>query len=181
MKYLIICILFASCGTIRYQEQNVLEVNGATGFRMDEFIITCSHVVPTDSAEIIDFKGVKQIGWVVGRNEDKDIVVLRVPKEVIVSYEVGGIKVKDEVEIIGNPGGLIRSHIVGHVQGLDRVGEDGIPFIQLGAPTYYGASGSPVICEGKLVGMVRAFNPHAGVTMATPIQYIILFIKDIDP
>jgi serine protease Do len=148
---------------------------------MDEFIISCSHVVDGDTAIITDIKGISQKAWVVGRNKEKDIVVLRTAKDLIVSYETRGVAIKDEVEIIGNPGGLGWSHIIGRVQGLDRVGEDGIPFIQIGASSYYGSSGSPVICEGKLVGMVRAFNPHAGVTMATPIQYILLFIKGIDP
>lgn len=181
MKYLLISILLASCGTIPYLEQNVLSVNGATGFRMDEFIITCSHVVDGDSATITQKDGRSQMAYVVGRDKKNDIVVLRELKGKIVSYEMGGVRIKDEVEIIGNPGGLGWSHIMGKVQGLDRITEDGIPFIQIGALAYYGSSGSPVFNGSKIIGMVRAFNPHAGITMVTPVQYIYLFIKDIDP
>lgn len=155
----------------------------------DGAILTSLHVVEEASEiEVVFADGTPSKAVIIGREEEKDIAVLRAlePPPQLVPAIMGDprtLQVGDEAIAVGNPFGLTSSLTVGAISGLGRnfVRPDGsrrlTGLIQFDAAVNPGNSGGPLLNrDGEVVGIVAALlNPtdqevFIGIGFAVPID-----------
>lgn len=172
-----IVIFLCSCSTARYTKEDVVIVNGATGFKMDKYIVTCYHVVKGLPFAQVEFYN-KKIAYasIVAVDTLNDIALVFIPNSYR-PYETSEPDIRKKVYAIGHPYQLYWSEMSGEVQSVSRE-LNGKTLIQVSLDSYFGFSGSPIFNEsGALIGMGSMFIPETRFTLIVPIQNIVLLIK----
>ncbi len=143
--------------------------------RNDGYIVTNHHVVELAETggqiTVVFNDGSKQVGTVVGSNQEYDLAVVKVPTENLTAQvapmpigDSGAVKVGDPVIAIGAPLGLDGTVTSGIISALDRpvtAGSQGsesyINAIQTDAAINPGNSGGPLLnASGEVIGVNSA-------------------------
>lgn len=182
MKYLkfLIPLLLVSCivSTPRFDKRQALKVNGASGFKLDRYLVSANHVVSSPFAAIEDKDGNEYIAAVVARDTANDIVLLQAHTAEYWQYSIAEVHVHETVCSVGNPSRLWYSEMCGEVEAVDRQDARGKDFIQIGIDVYWGSSGSAVFdAKGRIVGMIVEAIPGTRFTFLIEANKIQLLIK----
>ena len=174
----------------RYGNQTPSSVSGS-GFLIssDGYILTNYHVVEYAaesgiSVGVTTYDGSVYVGTVVGREEDRDLAIVKIEKTGFTPAEFGNsdtIKVGDVIYAVGNPYGVLEFTMsVGHVSALNRLiatdeDEDNAGnMFQIDAAVFSGNSGGPVYnAKGEVIGIVSArysSDGMEGIGFAIPIN-----------
>lgn len=112
----------------------------------------------------------------VGRNEDRDLCILRVEGLTAPPIAMGSVdrlRVGDRVFAIGSPRGLQLTLSEGLVSGL-RKSDDVYPYVQTSAPISPGSSGGALISStGELIGITSfIYRDSQNLNFAAPVDWL---------
>jgi Do/DeqQ family serine protease len=146
------------------------------------YVLTNAHVVENATRIEVTTKDNRRLdAKLVGRDEETDIAVLKIPTSNLTAVPMGDsdrLQVGDFVVAIGNPFGLGQTVTSGIVSALGRSGlgiEGYEDFIQTDASINPGNSGGPLVnFEGQLIGINTAIlapgGGNIGIGFAVPIN-----------
>jgi len=160
---------------------------GSGFFVKHDVVATNLHVVKgamRGYAKIVDQKTKYDIAGIVGIDEFRDLVLLKLNRARAPALPFGDSKqvgVGDEVYVISNPMGLEGTFSMGIVSGVRQIGADTL--FQITAPISPGSSGGPVINkEGHIIGVaVATVSGGQNLNFAIPSSYLIPLISHINP
>lgn len=179
MKIILFCasLLITSCfTTAKFQKEQAVIVNGASGFYLADGIITANHVADGTFVLVQDVYH-EFTGIVVARDTLNDLCFIKYENPKFWDFTISSVNTRDKVYSVGNPARLYYSEISGEVQSVDRE-EDGQWRIQIGIDVYFGSSGSAVYnSSGNLVGMISKAIPGTRFAFIIPSNQIFLFVK----
>jgi|GEM_PF-3496987 len=153
---------------VRVQTGNVK----GSGFVVDRrgYILTSNHVVwMKNSATVILSDGTELSGKVIGRDEAKDIAVIKVEKDNLPEAKLGDsgkLRVGDDMIVVGYPLDLKGSPTIskGIVSALRKDDDRGAVYVQTDAALNAGQSGGPSInLSGEVIGINSFKYAGAGV------------------
>ena len=157
------------------------------------YILSNAHVIGNAvDIQILFYNGLKETGHLVGRDERKDLALIKVqyddaPLPVPVFGDSDKLYVGDWVLAFGSPFGYEQSVSYGIISALERrsgPGESGMGFIQTDASINQGNSGGPLVnIKGELIG-INTFittpgSGSIGLGFAIPVNNIISTIKQL--
>jgi len=138
------------------------DISQGSGFVIADggYIVTNAHVIQgATAAQIItyDEKTHNKV-WVIGKNENMDIALLKIESSIYDSLTLGNsenVQIGEKVITIGNPLGLQFSVSEGIISAVHREGDNGLKaYIQTDAALNSGNSGGPLInTAGKVIGI----------------------------
>lgn len=175
---LLLALVFTGCvTTAKFQKEQAVCVNQASGFMINQYVVTANHVADGTFVVVRHYDGKEECGVVVARDLNNDIALIQLEHPRFYDYDVGTPNVKDAVNTIANPMGLSFSEMSGEVQNVDR-DDEGQLLIQIGIDVFFGSSGAPVFNDsGQLLGMIVKAVPGTRFTFIVPIHKIVLLIK----
>lgn len=175
---LILAVVFTGCvTTAKFQKEQAVIIAESSGFKIDKYVVSASHVAKSDTVLIVDYWGKECMGLVVARDTINDIALIAYPNAKFVDYTTATVLARESIFSIGSPMGLFFTESEGKVQNVERT-DDIVTYIQIGIDVGWGSSGSPVY-DGKqrLVGMIVRAIPGTRFTFMTDIQNIVLLIN----
>lgn len=138
-----------------------------------KYILTCEHVIDNSDVPWIIFRDGEIVqGKVVRKDANIDLALIEVPER-FCPVGVFNTKQWDYVVSVGHPRGVLWKHTKGQVLEID--GKN----LFLIMETNFGASGSGVWDQnGRLVGIVQAFEKSMGITWCASPQSIRKFLRN---
>ncbi len=138
----------------------VTDISQGTGFLIHEsgYVVTNAHVMENArSAGIYTYDGEMHQVWLIGKNSDMDIYLLKI-QGTYPALELGNsdkVSIGESVIAIGNPLGLQFSVTEGIISAIHREGSNGLKaYFQTDAALNPGNSGGPLINkQGKAIGL----------------------------
>lgn len=136
------------------------DVSQGSGFLVsgDGFILTNAHILDGASLAVVYlFDGERYNSKLIGVDDSADVALLKIEGE-FDSLSLGdsdAVGIGDRVIAIGNPLGLSFSVTEGIISGIDREGDNNLPYyFQTDASLNPGNSGGPLInTEGEVIGI----------------------------
>ncbi len=196
-KIVILFLLFLSSSVYSY---DVVSVKGSYFFEDLEFpcygkgvavkkdvVLTALHIVESDNplffiTPSVMFKGIWLGADIIGKDEENDLVLLKVKGAIYSPIELLSLPL---IEIVGSPGREEVNRIKARAATIESF-ESKVDVIK-NLPNYElagGLSGSPAVCEGRLIGIVsksgrRNKNVNLLLTGPTPISNLLeKYLKD---
>lgn len=154
----------------------VTDISQGTGFIIEEegYIVTNAHVMDNaKSAGIYTYDGEMHQVWLIGKNSEMDICLLKIEG----TYPALALGNSDEVQIgesviaIGNPLGLQFSVTEGIISAIHREGANGLKaYFQTDAALNPGNSGGPLINkQGQAIG-INNFKTQEGESLGFALE-----------
>jgi len=164
-----------------------------SGFILDGYVITCSHVVEGFKTFFITTcDGDKIRGFLICRWSGLDFACIKLDGKTDslknIKYDSKRkVQISDPVWTIGSPQGFSFSYSPGVVQHpsrtpedcrLNRIthyfGQDVKTYFQIAIPTHFGSSGSPLFdSSGRVIGMITHKMEDSVISLAIPIGQIL--------
>ncbi len=154
--------------------------DSGSGVVLDEegYIITNNHVVGSGiTTKVIDYNGKTYIANVFKRDQEKDLLILKIDNAGLPKLPMGDsslLKVGEKVLAVGNPAGLKFSVSEGIVSAINRkIDNSGVTFIQTDTPINPGSSGGPLVNKkGEVIGInAKKYQGYEGLGFVIPINF----------
>lgn len=161
--------------------------NGGTGsgviWTPDGLIVTNSHVIHNDTADIIFHDGTKRAATLIARDPQHDLAALRVEAHGLPAIKMGDsarVLVGQVVLAVGNPMGMRGVVTAGIVTGVGQITSEGRThlqdLIQADVALAPGNSGGPLAdAEGRVLG-INAMIGANGIALAIPSATVQAFL-----
>ena len=162
---LIIGFIFISKNNVYPQKSAIVivvsEKGLGTGFITNEGIYTANHVSDTDTLNIIYYNKEVSLATVIKRDTANDILLLKPDRKVktkVLKFANKELKEFDEVYTICHPASMFYMQYKGYVHK-----ENGVYYI-VSFDLTGGASGAPLLHNGKVYGMIQGAHQNMQVT-----------------
>jgi S1-C subfamily serine protease len=154
---------------------------GSGFFVASDRIATNYHVIKGASqvlAKIIGRRTIYKISFVESPDEESDLVLLRIDEikgQPLKLGNLSGLRVGDEVYVMGNPEGLEGTFSLGNVSAM----RSGKGLIQITAPISHGSSGGPVLNDrGEVIGVAAGtLTEGQNLNFAIPVNKLVELLK----
>ena len=179
---------FPSIVLLVMEDANGHPLSLGSGFFVREGVIASNHHMVEGAsrgyAKIIGQKEKCNIEGVVGIDQDRDLVLLKISATRAFPLPLGNsdvVEVGEPVYAVGNPQGLEGTFSQGIVSSIRPVGSDKL--LQITAPISPGSSGGPVLnSKGEVIGVsVATFTGGQNLNFAIPSNYLTSLIAKVGP
>ena len=173
--FLVYGVYASSYEEVSKSTATIVHENGlGSGFFIDKnLLVTNYHVVEDAEDGVVSLKtqgGIEDAGKVVVTDEESDLAIIRTLRSDYTALEMGsdvGLKMGDEIFVIGSPeglGGTLSQGIISAQRRGDR--------LQITAPISSGSSGSPVFSKDfKIIGISVSYMPEGqNLNFAIPVS-----------
>ena len=139
------------------------------------YIVTNYHVVSgADQIAVFFYDKTGYYAQIVGYNAVSDIAVLKVelpsPPDSLKFGNSESVSIGERVIAVGNPGGLDFTVTEGIISATNRVGQNGVAYLQTDVPINPGNSGGPLVgTSGRIIGInTLKIGGFEGIGFAVP-------------
>ena len=140
----------------------------------DGLVLTCAHVVDSGSVFVV-IDGKRKPAKVVKRDETADLALLAVAGKLKPATFIS----LPDVQLVGKLTEIKNQKA--ETTAIETVGQILEVLIHIGADARQGISGSPILAEGRLIGIVKSVGAkqHEGCVVCVPVNVIESFLGDL--
>lgn len=145
----------------------------------DGVVLTCAHMAQSGEVDVEFFSSSEAVvrhGMIVLVDVDRDMAIIEVSTDGVDSLEIGSEPESGNVRIVGYPGTDWVVTITGSIVDVGYYQHDE-PRLEVDFLAQYGMSGSPVLFDGKVIGVQSCRGVKEGCSICSSGKQVSAFVE----